>query len=83
MSMALLFDGSLIVLILAIAAWTIAVSNSFAAVIGYATYGLLLALAWVRLAAVDAALTEAAIGGGLTSVLLIRAVVRLDRKSVV
>ena len=77
MSMALLFDGSLIVLILAIAAWTIAVSNSFAAVIGYATYGLLLALAWVRLAAVDAALTEAAIGGGLTSVLLIRAVVRL------
>lgn len=39
MSMALLFDGSLIVLILAIAAWTIAVSNSFAA-IGYATYGI-------------------------------------------
>ncbi len=77
MNMALLFDGSLIVLILAVAAWTIAVRNSFAAVIGYATYGLLLALAWVRLAAVDAALTEAAIGGGLTSVLLIRAVVRL------
>ncbi len=77
MSMALLFDGSLIALILAVATWTIAVRNSFAAVIGYATYGLLLALAWVRLAAVDAALTEAAIGGGLTSVLLIRAVVRL------
>ncbi len=77
MNMALLFDGSLIVLILAVAVWTMAVRNSFAAVIGYATYGLLLALAWVRLAAVDAALTEAAIGGGLTSVLLIRAVVRL------
>lgn len=77
MSMALLFDGSLIALILAVAAWTMVVRNSFAAVVGYATYGLLLALAWVRLAAVDAALTEAAIGGGLTSVLLIRAVVRL------
>ncbi len=37
MNMALLFDGSLIVLILAVAAWTIAVRNSFAAVIGYAT----------------------------------------------
>ena len=77
MSMALLFDVSLIALILVVATWTMAVRNSFAAVIGYATYGLLLALAWVRLAAVDAALTEAAIGGGLTSVLLIRAVVRL------
>lgn len=77
MSMALLLDASLIALILAVATWTIAIRNSFAAVIGYATYGLLLALAWVRLAAVDAALTEAAIGGGLTSVLLIRAVVRL------
>ena len=59
MSMALLFDVSLIALILVVATWTIAVRNSFAAVIGYATYGLLLALAWVRLASVDAALTEA------------------------
>ena len=77
MSMAQLFDVSLIALILVVATWTIAVRNSFAAVIGYACYGLLLAFAWVRLAAIDAALTEAAIGGGLTSVLLIRAVVRL------
>ena len=77
MSMALLFDGALIILILAIALWTVAVRDSFAAVVGYASYGLLLALAWVRLAAVDAALTEAAIGGGLTGALLIRAAIRL------
>ena len=77
MSLALLVDGSLVVLILAVAMWTIVVRNSFAAVVGYAIYGLMLALAWVRLAAIDAALTEAAIGGGLTGVLLIRAAVRL------
>jgi len=77
MNLALLFDGMLVVLILAVAVWTVTVRDSFAAGIGYAVYGLLLALAWVRLAAVDAALTEAAIGGGLTSVLMIRATVRL------
>ncbi|MGB7503202.1 MAG: hydrogen gas-evolving membrane-bound hydrogenase subunit E [Azonexus sp.] len=77
MTLALLLDASLLLLILAVAVWTVAVRDSFAAVVGYTVYGLLLALAWVRLAAVDAALTEAAIGGGLTGVLLIRAAVRL------
>lgn len=77
MSVALLVDGGLLALVVLVAVWTILVRDSFSAVIGYACYGLLLAFAWVRLAAIDAALTEAAIGGGLTSVLLIRAVVRL------
>jgi multisubunit Na+/H+ antiporter MnhB subunit len=40
-------------------------------------YGLLLALVWVRLAAVDVALTEAAIGSGLTGTLLLGATARL------
>ncbi len=77
MSVAMLVDGGLLALVVLVAMWTILVRDSFSAVIGYACYGLLLAFAWVRLAAIDAALTEAAIGGGLTSVLLIRAVVRL------
>lgn len=83
MMMAMLLDGSLVLLILVVAVWTVAVHDSFAAVVGYTVYGLLLALAWVRLAAVDAALTEAAIGGGLTGVLLIRAAVRLRRTEAV
>jgi len=40
-------------------------------------YGLLLALVWVRLAGIDVALTEAAIGGGLTGALLVNAASRL------
>jgi multisubunit Na+/H+ antiporter MnhB subunit len=40
-------------------------------------FGLLLALVWVRLAAVDVALTEAAIGSGVTGAVLIAAAARL------
>jgi multisubunit Na+/H+ antiporter MnhB subunit len=71
------FDIGLVVLILAVGAATIAKRDAFAAVIGYVVYGLLLAVAWVRLSAVDVALTEAAIGGGMTGMLLLGAVARL------
>ena len=71
------FDVGLVVLILAVGAATIAMREAFAAVIGYVVYGLLLAMAWVRLAAVDVALTEAAIGGGMTGMLMLGAVARL------
>jgi multisubunit Na+/H+ antiporter MnhB subunit len=63
--------------LLAIAAWTIAARQTFAAVVGFVAYGLLLSIAWVALSAIDVALTEAAIGGGLTGVLLIGAAARL------
>ena len=72
-------DAALVLLVLAVAVWTIAARDTFAAVVGFVAYGLLLALAWVRLHAVDVALTEAAIGGGLTGVLLIGAAARLRR----
>ena len=72
-----IFDIGLVVLILAVGAATIAMREAFSAVIGYVVYGLLLAIAWVRLSAVDVALTEAAIGGGMTGMLLLGAVARL------
>jgi multisubunit Na+/H+ antiporter MnhB subunit len=53
------------------------VDKAFAAVIGFVVYGLLSAIAWVRLSAVDVALTEAAIGGGMTGMLMLGAVARL------
>ena len=71
------FDIGLVVLILGIGAWTIAAREAFAAVIGFVVYGLLLSIAWVRLSAVDVALTEAAIGGGMTGMLMLGAVARL------
>jgi multisubunit Na+/H+ antiporter MnhB subunit len=51
--------------------------DEFAAVVGFVTYGLLLALVWMSLRSVDIALTEAAIGSGVTGVLLVGAVARL------
>jgi multisubunit Na+/H+ antiporter MnhB subunit len=71
------FDIGLVALTLGIGASTIAVRDAFAAVICFVVYGLLLAIAWVRLSAVDVALTEAAIGGGMTGMLLLGAVARL------
>jgi multisubunit Na+/H+ antiporter MnhB subunit len=70
-------DLMLAVLVLGVAAWTIAARDLFASVVGYVAYGLLLALLWVRLYAPDVALTEAAVGGGVTGVLLITAGKRL------
>ncbi len=67
------FDAGLCLVILAVALWTVAARSAFAAVIGFVAFGLLLALAWVRLAAPDVALTEAAIGSGLTGALLVGA----------
>jgi multisubunit Na+/H+ antiporter MnhB subunit len=71
------FDLGLVVLILGIGASTIAAREAFTAIIGFVVYGLLLAIAWVRLSAVDVALTEAAIGGGMTGMLMLGAVARL------
>ncbi len=70
-------DFGLAALVLAVAVWTIAAREAFAAVVGYAAYGLLLSIVWVRLFAVDVALTEAAIGSGVTGVLLIGTAARL------
>jgi len=70
-------DAGPVVLILALGVWTILARDTFAAAVGFIAYGLLLTLAWVRLSGVDVALTEAAIGGGLTGALLIGAATRL------
>ena len=64
-------------LLLALGVWTVLARNAFLAIAGFVAYGLLLSLVWVRLYGIDVALTEAAIGGGLTGALLIGAAARL------
>jgi multisubunit Na+/H+ antiporter MnhB subunit len=70
-------DLGLAILVLAVAAWTIAARQLFASVVGYIAYGLLLSIVWIRLYAPDVALTEAAIGSGVTGVLLVTSGARL------
>ena len=72
-------DIGLAALVLTLAGWTVLAHATFPAVVSYVAYGLLLSLIWVRLFAVDVALTEAAIGGGVTGVLLIGAASKLRK----
>ncbi len=75
-------DVSLALLVVGIAGWTIAARELFAAVVAYVAYGLLIALVWIRLYAPDVALTEAAVGSGVTGVLLVAAAKRLDASAI-
>lgn len=77
MSIATVFEIGLAAVVLGLAVWTIVVPETYSATVGFVAYGLLVALIWVRLDAVDVALTEAAIGGGLGGVLLLSATARL------
>ena len=76
MTAGLALDLVLVGMVLAVAAWTLLARRAFVAVVAFAAFGLLLAMAWVRLDAVDVALTEAPVGV-LTSVLLLGAASRL------
>ena len=79
MSVLQALDIGLAFLVFAVAAWTVFAPGAFAATVGYVVYGLLLSLVWIRLFAVDVALTEAVIGSGVTGVLLIGAAGRFRR----
>ncbi len=68
-----LLDGLLVLALLTTAVAVLASRNLFRAVVMFIAFGLLMALAWVRLQAPDIALAEAAIGAGLSGVLLLDA----------
>ena len=63
----------LAVTLLGLAARAILARDAFASVVAFVVFGLMVAVAWVALGAVDVALTEAAIGGGVTGALLLGA----------
>ena len=67
----LLLDLALALTLLGLAWRILHGPELFQSIVLFITFGLVLALAWVRLAAPDIAITEAAIGAGLTGVLLL------------
>jgi multisubunit Na+/H+ antiporter MnhB subunit len=73
-----LFDLLLLATLLWLAWRLLASADLFKAVVLFIAFGLLLALAWVRLNAPDVALAEAAIGAGITGALLMVALGRLS-----
>jgi len=79
-TLSLLYDG-LIALTLVWIAWrALTTAELFRSVVLFIAFGMLMALAWVRLHAPDIALAEAAIGAGLTGALLLDAVGHLQAR---
>jgi energy-converting hydrogenase B subunit D len=76
-----LFDGVMASTLVWIAWRALASSDLFKAVVLFIAFGLLMTLAWVRLAAPDIALAEAAIGAGLTGALLLDALGDISGRS--
>ncbi len=77
MAMPLAIDIGIAALLIVLGAWMILARAMVVAVIIFVVFGLLMAIAWVRLSAVDVALTEAALGSGITGMLLLSAAARL------
>lgn len=74
----LAFDLILIAAILCVAGGALLARDGFQMIVLFIVFGLLVALAWIRLRAPDVALAEAAIGSGLTGALLLKTWSRLD-----
>lgn len=75
--MSLLLDLAVVAGLIALALHIACARDDRNAIVAFIAFGLLLGLGWTRLAALDVALTEAAIGGGVTGMLLLRAEARL------
>ncbi|MGW8222221.1 MAG: Na(+)/H(+) antiporter subunit B [Syntrophobacteria bacterium] len=73
-----LFDLPLALVLLWLAWRLLSSTDLFKAVVLFIAFGLLMALAWVRLHAVDIALAEAAIGAGVTGALFLSALKRMN-----
>jgi energy-converting hydrogenase B subunit D len=80
MSALFVVDLTIALLLAALAARLLHTRRLFEATVLFIAFGLVLALAWVRLEAPDLALAEAALGAGVTGALLVNALRRLLRK---
>ena len=69
-------DGTLVIALLLLVWRALSSPDLFTAIVLFIAFGLMMALAWVRLQAPDIALAEAAIGAGLTGALLLAALAR-------
>lgn len=74
-------DPPLLVLTIVCALGAVAVRDLLASVILLGGFSLFMCLLWAELGAVDVAFTEAAVGAGITTVLLVMAVFKTTRES--
>lgn len=70
----------IMIFLLSTAAAAIMLRDLLAAVVVFSAYSLMMAMLWTQLRAPDLALTEAAVGAGVTTVLFIITVYKTVRK---
>jgi multisubunit Na+/H+ antiporter MnhB subunit len=75
------FDVVLCLVVAGLALRLLTTADLFEAIILFVSFGLALALVWVRIGAVDVALAEVALGAGVTGALLVNARRRLEKKA--
>ena len=73
----LLIDAVLLLLVVLTAVAVVEVRNLFAATMLLSVYSLLMALIWLNMDAVDVSFTEAAVGAGISTILLIGTLIRV------
>ncbi|WP_294264616.1 hydrogenase subunit MbhD domain-containing protein [Propionivibrio sp.] len=78
-SLQTVFDLVLVLALLWLAWHALAAADLFKGIVLFIAFGLLMALAWMRLRAPDIALAEAAVGSGITGALLLSGLARLRR----
>jgi len=74
------FDIMLIALLIASAIAVIRLKDLLAAAIVFSTYSLMMCLLWLHRGAPDVAMTEAAVGAGITTVLFLVTISRTTRR---
>ena len=75
-----LFDAVLLALLIATAVAVARARDQLAAGVRVAMYGMSLCVVWQHRGAPDVAVTEAAVGAGITTVLFLVAIARTERR---
>ena len=78
--MSAVFDITLLLLLIATALAVARMKDLLAATVVFSTYSLVMCLVWLHRGAPDVAMTEAAVGAGVTTVLFLIAVGRTTRR---
>jgi energy-converting hydrogenase B subunit D len=75
--MILSVDLAVVILLISLAVGALYLRDLFRSAVLFLVFGLMMAVAWVRLDAADIALAEAAIGAGLVGALILKAVIQM------
>lgn len=75
------FDIILLIFLVIAAVISLSVKDLFAAAMVFGIYGFIICLIWAGMGAVDVAFTEATVGAGVSTVLIVATILNTRRKS--